>query len=95
MGSSKSLVSEEAFFKSQSMQVLSTQVRSLINEVETRENLEYQLTDAQNRLQAKMNEKKSLEHNYRAGMDEVTSRIDSLKSENSKLSAENHHLRQL
>ena len=70
-------------------------MRSLISEVETRENLEYQLTDVHNRLQAKINEKKSLEHNYRAGMDEVSGRIDSLKSENGKLASENHHLRQL
>jgi len=52
------------------METLSTQVCALIEEVETRENLEHQLAESQAKLKASLNERKIMS-TFGGRMDEV------------------------
>ena len=80
LGSGKALLTEEVLYGSQSMKTLITQASALLTEVEKRENVEVQLGDAQGKLQAAFKEKKLMQQSFRAGMDEVSAEVESLRS---------------
>ena len=83
-GKGKDIMSEDTLFKSKSMATLSEQVVSLIEEVEKRENLENQLTEAQAKLKAAMNERKMM-GSFRVSMDEVEAEMGTLRTKNREL----------
>lgn len=83
-GKGKDIMSEDTLFKSKSMATLSEQVVSLIEEVEKRENLENQLTEAQAKLKAAMNERKMM-GSFRVSMDEVETEMGTLRTKNREL----------
>lgn len=66
------------------METLSTQVRALIEEVETRENLEHQLAESQAKLKASLNERKIMS-TFGGRMDEVEAEMGSLRAQNRDL----------
>ena len=83
-GKGKDIMSEDTLFKSKSMATLSEQVVSLIEEVEKRENLENQLTEAQAKLKAALNERKMM-GSFRVSMDEVEAEMGTLRTKNREL----------
>lgn len=60
------------------METLSSQVRSLLDEIEKRENLEFQLADTQAKLKASLNERKMMS-SFRVSMDEVEAEVGVLR----------------
>jgi len=85
--SGKSLISEEVIFKSKSMETLSGQIRTLIDEVEKRENFEEKLAKSQFELSAAQNDRKMIS-SFKADMDGVGTEMRSLRSENRKMQDE-------
>ena len=83
-GKGKDIMSEDTLFKSKSMATLSEQVVSLIEEVEKRENLENQLTEAQAKLKAALNDRKMM-GSFRVSMDEVEVEMGTLRTKNREL----------
>ena len=66
------------------METLSTQVRSLLDEVEKRENAEIQLADTQAKLKASLNERKMMV-SFRVSMEEVEAEMGVLRTQNREL----------